>query len=197
MLCVKVGLRAVRTRELSVGVLLWDLALRGRGTGWRSSRPPRGAREDAPSALRADHVGGLSLGENRLLCHERALAVGRIHTRLWHDAPGRHRAEDRGPAVTARGRRRRDGLWVRRSCSSLRQHGRRSRVRLLRRLVVWHHRVRGPTRVLCRRRRIGAHVTGRAWSVWRGGGPRGMRVAAVRVLHDGIVRLKRRQGLWR
>lgn len=51
VLSMVVGLDAVRAGELSVGILEGDDgALRGTGTNSRSSRAPRGARQDAPAS---------------------------------------------------------------------------------------------------------------------------------------------------
>ena len=70
MLRVKIGLGAVRTGELPVGVLLRYLIL-GRGsTGGRRGRPAGSAGENASAALRADDVCRLvALGQHGRLRH--------------------------------------------------------------------------------------------------------------------------------
>jgi len=65
VLGVEVGFCAVRARELSVGILLGNLVLRRCAAGGGSSGLTRRAREDAATALGANHVGGLiTLGKH-------------------------------------------------------------------------------------------------------------------------------------
>ena len=57
---MQVSLGAVRTRELSIGILLGNLALGLSRSGSGSCGPAWGAGKDASTALRADHTSGCS-----------------------------------------------------------------------------------------------------------------------------------------
>lgn len=197
MLRMQVSLGAVRARELSVGVLLRDLAL---GLGRSSSRrrgPAGGAGQNSSPALRADHVSGLvAVGHHGVLRHQRALAVGRVHSRLGHDSTGGHGAEDRWGAAAGRGGGGGDGLGMRCRGGGLRHHARRSaRIGLLRVRAVAHDRVRAAAAgVLRRRGRIAGHGARGTRGVGCRRCPRSVGIATVgALLHNRVVWLERRQ----
>ena len=185
VLCVEISLGAVGTRELSISILLGDLGL-SRTPRRRGSGSAGGAGQDAPTTLRTDNMSRLlSFGEHARLRHEWALRVGRVHAWLGrHDTTGGHGAQD-GRHPTARRGSRRDRLRVRDGRGGrLRQHGRRGRVGL-RGLLVWvasHHRVRAPSSVLGRWRRVGSHTAVRNWGVGCGWSARRVRVTGVRMV---------------
>ena len=187
---MKVSLGAVRTRELSVSILLRDLVLSLSGSG--RCRLPWRAGQNASTSLRTDHMGGLAveimllrlLRQGLLLRHSRLGLVSR-----------RHGAElNRGALGTsgARCRRRGDGLRMRRSRGGLRQHGGGGRVGLLG--IVVHHGISSActgaaTGLLLglRGRGVAGHSVGRARSIgccWRSWC---MRIAPVGGLLHGRV----------
>lgn len=201
MLGVQVSLGTVRARKLSIGILLWDLAL---GLGRSRSRrggPAWGAGQDSSPTLRPDHVCGLfALGHHRRLRHQWALAIGRVHSRLGNDSTGRHRAKGgRGPTA-GRGRSRSDRLGMRRRSGGLRQHGRRSAgVRLLRVRVVAHNGIgAAASRVLRRRGWVARHGARGGRRAGRCRGPRNGGIVTVgRLLHSRVAGLQWRQSMRR
>ena len=185
VLCVEISLGAVGTRELSISILLGNLGL-SRTPRRRGSGSAGGAGQDAPTTLRTDNVSRLlSLRKHARLRHQRALRIGRVHTRLRrHHTTGGHGAQDwRHP--TARRWSRRDRLRVGHGRGGrLRQHGGRGRVGLRGLLVrvASHHRVRAPSSVLGRWRRVRGHTAVGNWGVRCGWSARRVRVTGIRVV---------------
>jgi hypothetical protein len=138
---VEVRLRAVRARELSVGILLGNLGLRdASSSSWRR-RTSRGTWEHSPSALRTNDMGWLLTlrRKHRRLRHHGTLSVGRVHARLGHlHAGSGHRPKNRRHASPCLGRRC-YRLRVNRSRGCLRHHARSRRVLLLLLVRVGHH----------------------------------------------------------
>lgn len=147
MLRVQISLGTVRAGKLSVCIFL------GNGGLASSSRSRRGrsswcAGEDSTATLRSHHMGRLiALGKHRLLSHQRALAVRRVHARLRNDSRCRHGPQNRRGAATldARGGCRCNGLWMRSSCRCRGHYSRRRWVLLLRVWVITHARTIGST----------------------------------------------------
>lgn len=199
MFRVQISLGTVGTGELPVCVLLGDLALRRARTGLGSSRSSRCTWQDSPSALRPDNMSWLvPFGKHRLLSHEWTLTVGRVHA-LLHDPSRRHRAEDRGNTAASRRRRRSNRLGVRSRGGCLRQHGRRSGVRLLPIPVVGHHGIAGTTAGVLRGRWwIAGHGVGRTRGASHCCCSGSWWIAAVGgLLHGRVAGLERRQCLRR
>ncbi len=198
---MQVSLGAVRARELSVGVLLRDLAL---GLGRASSRrrgPAGGAGQDASAALGADDMSGLlAVGHHGVLRHQGALAVRRVHSRLGHDSTCGHGPEDRWGAAAGRGRGGGNRLGMRCGGGGLRHHARRSaRVGLLRVGAVAHDRVRAAAAgVLRGRGRVAGHGARGTRSVGCRRCSRSVGIASVgALLHNRVVWLERGQRVGR
>jgi len=163
MLRVQISLGTVRAGKLSVCIFLgnWGLASSSRSRRGRSSWC---AGEDPTATLRSHHVGRLiALGKHRLLSHQRALAIRRVHARLRNDTRCRHGPQNRrgAPDLDAGRGCRCNGLWVRGSCRRRGHYSRGRWVLLLRVRVITHARTIGSTTtaaVLRGRGRIARHI---------------------------------------
>ena len=177
MLGVQVGFRAVRARELAIGVFLRNLVL-GHRAGSRGSGSARGAGKDATTTLGANNVGGLLVVGQHRRRHHGALAVRRAHALRGHNAASRHGAENWGDPL-ARRRCRCNRLGVRHSSRGLGEHarGRCGGIALVGLLVrIRHHVVAAAT------------ISGRGGRVVHGARRAGVRVGArlrVRVVAVG------------
>lgn len=116
MLRMQVSLCAVRAGKLSVCVLGRDSSLAGSSCG-RSSRSSRRTGQDTAASLRAHNMGWcFAFLQHALLCHQRALAIRRVHACLRHHSRCWHWSQNRRGAagsLQARGRRRRNWLRMR------------------------------------------------------------------------------------
>lgn len=203
MLCVKVGLGAVRARELSISILDRDYRVLRASGG--SSRTSRRAGKNAPAALRAHdmrrlvgslrnrHLLVLLVGSNEVV----GGLVGRGHARLLRDDTARrHGSQDRRVvASTSRSRRN----WLR--TSSTRRGLRHHRVRCAigvrgRVLALLRHRVDATSAARLRSLRLVARqIVVRIGRVGRARGPRRVRVAPVDGVHVCGGWLQGRKGL--